>query len=180
VRLWNDCRVGAGHPAGAMRSYRSIGAIRPVGYRLFRCRVQAVTKAPCGVAVESTDAGWTSPTRTSRGTGRQVETTMKNLNAVAKFPEVTGAVLSDASGALIDSVGAIDGEAAGAINSFYSQSLRQVGEMLGLGALQKVTLSGPSKAAIVTVQDDEVLAVYVDPTKPLGPIEKKLETALSR
>jgi predicted regulator of Ras-like GTPase activity (Roadblock/LC7/MglB family) len=105
---------------------------------------------------------------------------MKNFNMIAKFPEVIGAVLSDSSGALLDSVGSLDGEVEGAVYSFSSKALNQAGEMLGLGNLQKATITGPSKACIVSVQDDEVLGVYVDPSKPISVMEKKLETAIQR
>ena len=105
---------------------------------------------------------------------------MKNFNLVAKFPEVVGAVLSDSSGTLLDSVGALDGEVAGAVNSFSAKALLQAGELLGLGMLQKATITGTSKNCIITIDDDEVLGVYVDPSKPLGAIEKKLETVLQR
>ncbi len=105
---------------------------------------------------------------------------MKNFNMIAKFPEVIGAVLSDSSGALVDCVGAFDGEVAGAVHSFSSKALSQAGETLGLGALQKAVITGPGKVCIVSIHDDEVLGVYVDPSKPLGTVEKKLETAIQK
>jgi len=78
---------------------------------------------------------------------------MKDLNVIAKFPEVIGAVLSDLSGALIDSVGSVDGEAASAVHSFSLNSLCQAGELLGLGNFQRCSIVGPLSAVEKKLQD---------------------------
>jgi len=105
---------------------------------------------------------------------------MKDLTVIAKFPEVVGAVLSDLSGALIDSVGNVDGEAASAVHSFSLNSLRQAGDLLGLGTFQRCSIVGPGKACVITIEDGAVLGVYVDPSKPLAAVEKKLQDSLQK
>src|SRR5688572_6800722 len=103
---------------------------------------------------------------------------MKDFNVIAKFPEVLGAVLSDPAGALLESFGDVDGESAGAVHAYSLLGLSQVGEMLGLGALERIAVTGPSKACLITVQGDAVLGVYVHPARPLAGIEKKLQDLL--
>lgn len=105
---------------------------------------------------------------------------MKDFNVIAKFPEVQGAVLSDPTGALLDVVGNIDGEVAGAVNAYSIRSLGQAGELLGLGGIQRASIVGPTKSVVITLQDEEILGVYVDPDKPLAAIEKKLNDAPKR
>lgn len=105
---------------------------------------------------------------------------MKELNVIAKFPEVQGAVLSDMSGALIDSVGNFDGEAAGAVHSFALSSLCQAGEVLGLGHFQRCSIVGPGKGCVITIEDGAVLGVYVDPNKPLSAVEKRIQDTLRK
>jgi len=105
---------------------------------------------------------------------------MKDLSVIAKFPEVVGAVLSDLSGALIDSVGKVDGEAASAVHSFSLSSLCQAGDLLGLGSFQRCTIVGPGKSCVLTIEDGAVLGVYVDPSKPLSVVEKKLQDILQK
>jgi predicted regulator of Ras-like GTPase activity (Roadblock/LC7/MglB family) len=97
---------------------------------------------------------------------------------VARFPEVTAFVVSDASGALIESTGDIDGESAGAIIAVAIRSLNAAAEHLGIGALKRASLTGSGFACVMAANDREVFGVYVDPTKPLGPLEKKLDGVL--
>lgn len=106
--------------------------------------------------------------------------TMKNFAQVARLPDVLGATVSDLSGALLESSGAIDGEVAGAIHAYALQSMMQAGETLGLGACQRVTVTGPTKAFLIIACDNEVLGADVDPTKPLNVIEKKILDVLYR
>jgi predicted regulator of Ras-like GTPase activity (Roadblock/LC7/MglB family) len=99
---------------------------------------------------------------------------------IAKFSEVTALVVTDDAGVLLESSGDIDGEAIGAVHAVTIQGLTRCGETLGLGALQRVTVTGPKRACLMAVYDHEVLGIYVDPTKPIGAFEKKLEAALRR
>jgi predicted regulator of Ras-like GTPase activity (Roadblock/LC7/MglB family) len=99
---------------------------------------------------------------------------------IAKFPEVTALVVTDDAGSLLESSGDIDGEALGAVHVVTTQALTRCGNALGLGPLHRVTITGPRRACLIALHDEEVLGVYVDPTKPIGVFEKKLDTALRR
>ena len=99
---------------------------------------------------------------------------------IARFPEVTAMVVTDDAGALLESSGDIDGEALGAVHVVTTQALTRCGNALGLGPLVRVTVSGSRRSCLIAVYDEEVLGVYVDPSKPFGAFEKKLDTALRR
>lgn len=99
---------------------------------------------------------------------------------IAKFPEVAALVVTDDVGSLIESSGDIDGEAIGAVHAVTTQALIRCGDALGLGPLQRVTVTGPQHACLIGIYDREVLGIYVDPTRPIGAFENKLDTALRR
>jgi predicted regulator of Ras-like GTPase activity (Roadblock/LC7/MglB family) len=99
---------------------------------------------------------------------------------IAKFPEVAALVVTDDAGSLLESSGDIDGEALGAVHVVTMQALSRCGNALGLGVLHRLTVTGPKRSCLIAVYDQEVLGVYIDPTKPIGAFEKKLETALRR
>jgi len=99
---------------------------------------------------------------------------------IAKFPEVTALVVTDDAGSLLESSGDIDSEAIGAVHVVTMQALSRCGSALGLGVLEKLTVTGGAHACLIAVYDDEVLGIYVDPTKPIGAFEKKLESTLQR
>ncbi|HEY5961850.1 MAG TPA: hypothetical protein VIV60_35065 [Polyangiaceae bacterium] len=103
---------------------------------------------------------------------------MKEFSAIAKLPDVIGAVLSDHSGALLEWSGAVDGETAGAVNAFMVRGFSQVGELLGIGTLQRVSIVGATRASVVTVQGDTILGAYTDPSKPIVNIERRLQETL--
>jgi predicted regulator of Ras-like GTPase activity (Roadblock/LC7/MglB family) len=89
-------------------------------------------------------------------------------------------VLSDPAGALLDAFGSVDGEAAGAVHAYSVVALTQAGELLGLGAFERAVIAGRGASCLLSVEGDAVLGVYVDPTKPLPMLEKKLRDALQR
>ncbi|HEX3758221.1 MAG TPA: roadblock/LC7 domain-containing protein [Kofleriaceae bacterium] len=99
---------------------------------------------------------------------------------IARLPEVTALVVTDRVGALLEYTGEIDGEALGAVHMVTAQALMRCGNSLGLGPLHRITISSPRHPCLIAVHDDDVLAVYVDPSKPLGAFERKLEAALRR
>jgi len=99
---------------------------------------------------------------------------------LAKFPEVTAFVVTDEAGSLLESSGDIDAETLGAVHVVMMQALKRCGNALGLGQLQRITVTGPHRACLITPYEQEVLGVYTDPTKPLSAFEKKLETVLKR
>lgn len=105
---------------------------------------------------------------------------MKEFSAIAKLPDVIGAVLSDYSGALLEWSGAIDGETAGAVNAFMVRSFMQAGDVLGIGRLQRVTIVGPTKACVVAIHGDTILGTYTDPTKPIASLERRLQESLPK
>jgi predicted regulator of Ras-like GTPase activity (Roadblock/LC7/MglB family) len=97
---------------------------------------------------------------------------------IAKSPEVVATVVTDRSGMLLDSTGDVDGESVGAVNAVSAEALGKAGETLGLGPLQRCAITGPKKACVITINDDEIVGFYVDPGKPIGAFEKKLEGVL--
>jgi predicted regulator of Ras-like GTPase activity (Roadblock/LC7/MglB family) len=99
---------------------------------------------------------------------------------IAKFPEVTALVVTDEAGSLLESSGDIDGESLGAVHVVAIQSLLRCGNALGLGQFLRVTVTGPRRACVITTYDRDVLGIYIDPSKPIGAFEKKLDTALRR
>lgn len=109
---------------------------------------------------------------------------MSNLPQIAKtlgkFPEVTAYVVTDDAGSLLDASGDVDAEALGAVHVVALHALDRCGASLGLGDLDRLTITAAKRAVVVTSQDEDVLGVYLDPQKPLGAFEKKLETVLKR
>lgn len=105
------------------------------------------------------------------------------LNAksqVARLPEVTALVVSDISGALVDMMGEVDGESMAAIVAVAVRSLNAIGEQLGIGTLKRASLTGTGLACVLAVNDQELFGIYVDPAKPLGAFEKRLDGFLHR
>jgi predicted regulator of Ras-like GTPase activity (Roadblock/LC7/MglB family) len=105
---------------------------------------------------------------------------MKEFSAIAKLPDVIGAVLSDHSGALLEWSGAVDGETAGAVHAFAVRSFSQAGDSLGVGAFQRVSIVGPTKACVITLHGDTILGTYTDPAKPIANVEKRLQDSLPK
>ena len=99
---------------------------------------------------------------------------------LGRLPEVTALVISDRSGALVEATGDVDGEAAGAVYTVAAESLGRAGEELGLGPLVRALIVGPTAACIVVVQDEGVVAIQVDPRKPIAALEKKLDGVFRR
>lgn len=105
---------------------------------------------------------------------------MRDLSRIAEIPGVLSALLSDSSGALLESARTADGEGAGAIFAYSSQSLVSAGEQLGLGDFRRATVGGPGKTCIIGMWEGAVLGIFVDPSKPLAEIERKLDIVLQR
>jgi predicted regulator of Ras-like GTPase activity (Roadblock/LC7/MglB family) len=98
---------------------------------------------------------------------------------ISRLPEVLAMVVTDRAGNLIESSGDLDAEAAAAVYAVAVEALARTGEMLGLGAFDRAALTGAT-ACIVAADEQGLLAIQVDPRRPLGPIEKRLETLLRR
>ena len=105
---------------------------------------------------------------------------MKNLNAITKYPEVLGVAVSDMSGALLECAGHIDGEMEGAVHAFTARALGEAGELLGLSAFERASVTCVKAACLIAAIDGEVVGVNVDPTKPFGISEKKILDVLLR
>ena len=105
---------------------------------------------------------------------------MKQFSTIAQIPEATGAVISDASGTLLDCAGSVDGESAGAVNAFCVEVLGKVGEMLGLATFHSAVIVGTQIACAISTPDNVVLCVYFDPARPTALIEKKIQDIVQR
>jgi predicted regulator of Ras-like GTPase activity (Roadblock/LC7/MglB family) len=112
--------------------------------------------------------------------GRVIDLPHIAKTQIAKFPEVTALVVTDDVGSLLESSGDLDCEALGAVHVVTMQALTRCGNGLGLGSLQRATVTGPRRACLIAIYEQQVLGVYVDSTKPIGSFEKKLETVLRR
>jgi predicted regulator of Ras-like GTPase activity (Roadblock/LC7/MglB family) len=110
---------------------------------------------------------------------------MSKLAHVAKtqlvtLPEVTALVVTDDAGSLLEASGDIDGEALGAVNAVTMQAIVRCGNALGLGLLERITVTGGKRTCLIAIYEHEVLGIYLDPTKPTAAFEQKLEAALPR
>jgi predicted regulator of Ras-like GTPase activity (Roadblock/LC7/MglB family) len=99
---------------------------------------------------------------------------------IAKFPEVLALVVTDDAGALLEASGDIDGEALGAVHAVTVQAITRCGNALGLGMLERITVTGGKRTCLIAIYDHCVLGVFIDPTKPIAAFEKKLEAVLPR
>jgi predicted regulator of Ras-like GTPase activity (Roadblock/LC7/MglB family) len=99
---------------------------------------------------------------------------------IARFPEVTAFVVTDPSGALIEVTGDVDGESVGAVVAVAVRALNTAAESLGIGTLKRASLTGSGFTCLMAATDQELFGIYADPTKPLGPLEKKLEGILAQ
>jgi len=102
---------------------------------------------------------------------------MAQLEMIAKFQGVKGAVLGDLDGAFLDAVREPNGESIAAEMGFLSASLLEVGESLGLGTLGTVALAGAAHASLVVVRGQQVITARVEPVKALPLVEKSVENS---
>jgi len=99
---------------------------------------------------------------------------------VVRSAEVSAMVVTDRTGVLIESSGEIDGETAGAVYAVAAGDLDRLGEQLGLGPFQRASITGPTSACIVAIHEDGVMAMQLDPRKPIAAMERKLDGVLRR
>lgn len=100
------------------------------------------------------------------------------LSLFVGIREIKKSVVGDFMGALLESLGESDGESVAAVMGFTANNFGQAGETLGLGALQRVSVSGKKNSCIVTILDNMIVTAYFDPTIAVATIEKKIDTAL--
>ena len=99
---------------------------------------------------------------------------------IAQLPEVLAIVVTDDAGALLESSGELDSEALGAVQVVAMQAITRCGNALGLGTLERITVTGGQRTCVLAIRDREVLGVYLTPQGPIGAFESKLEAALRR
>jgi predicted regulator of Ras-like GTPase activity (Roadblock/LC7/MglB family) len=99
---------------------------------------------------------------------------------ICRMPEVTALVMTDRSGTLVEASGDIDAEAAGAVYTVAAEAFERLGDQLGLGPFDRAAVTGVGSACIVALTEQGVVGIQVDPKKPIGAIERKLETLLRR
>jgi hypothetical protein len=105
---------------------------------------------------------------------------MFNFAAAMALPDVRSAVHGDTSGAHMESINEPDGESIAAVAGFTIGKLVETGGHLGLGSIQRVSSSSKTRAFALFVYGESVVTVHVDHTKPIGPIEKKIDDHLQR
>lgn len=105
---------------------------------------------------------------------------MKQFSSIAQLPGVTGAVMSDPSGATLDCAGSVDAEAAGAVNAFGVEILGKAGEALGLGTFKQAVILGSRVACALSTPEGVVLGVYFDPSRPVAMMEKAISDLVQR
>jgi hypothetical protein len=96
------------------------------------------------------------------------------LASIGIIPGVQSAVLGDASGALLDAVKTADGEARAAEAGFLVAAVAEVGEPLGLGALQRVVLAGQAGGSVLLLRGGRLLAARIEPARAIPAAERQL------
>src|SRR5216110_46177 len=90
---------------------------------------------------------------------------------------VVGVVLGTPSGELRTVAGSfVDGEATAECAASLTEELSKIGAALGLGELGVASLKSLTAARVFARQSDSVLAIELDPKRPLGELENKLRT----
>ncbi len=100
---------------------------------------------------------------------------MNDLALIARIPNVTGAVLGDVTGVFHDAIREADGEAVAAVTGFITTSLGEASEQLGLGALVRASVAGPTRACILAVRGGTVVTIGVQPAGALPAVERALD-----
>jgi predicted regulator of Ras-like GTPase activity (Roadblock/LC7/MglB family) len=103
---------------------------------------------------------------------------MSALSTIAQLPAVRGAVLGDLTGVFLDAVREPDGETIAAVMGFVASALVQAGDLLGLGTLRRIAVSGETRASLVVLDGKHVLSAQVEPPRSLTAVEKHVETSI--
>jgi hypothetical protein len=101
---------------------------------------------------------------------------MADLEQVARLPGVGAVVRSDLEGTLLDVAREPDGEAVAAVMGFVAGALRETGETLGLGRLERLLVSGSRRASLMTVRPGTLVTAFVEPPQLASAVEKSLDT----
>jgi predicted regulator of Ras-like GTPase activity (Roadblock/LC7/MglB family) len=102
---------------------------------------------------------------------------MSELTYIADLPDVSGAVLGDLAGSFLEAVREREGEAIAAVTGFVASAMVHAGDELGLGALRRLTVSGPAGGCVVAVEGDRVVIARVTAVKSIPVVERFLDGA---
>ena len=90
---------------------------------------------------------------------------------------VVGVVLGTADGELRAVIGSVlNGDACAAAVAAVTLELAAIGTVVGLGVLGVASVMAPTAARVLARQAGAVLAIELDPKRPLGELETKLRT----
>jgi predicted regulator of Ras-like GTPase activity (Roadblock/LC7/MglB family) len=90
---------------------------------------------------------------------------------------VVGVILGTADGELRAVVGSVaDGNTGAAVTASLTEALNHIGTLLGLGELGVASIKGSTAARVFARQAGSVVAIELDPKRPLGDLEVKLRT----
>jgi hypothetical protein len=90
---------------------------------------------------------------------------------------VVGVALGTAGGQLRAVVGSVaNGEASAAVAAALTAELSKLGALLGLGELGVASLKAPTAARVFARQGGAAVVIELDPKRPLGELEGKLQT----
>ncbi|HET7505216.1 MAG TPA: hypothetical protein VFK02_29560, partial [Kofleriaceae bacterium] len=96
---------------------------------------------------------------------------------VRETPGVFGVVVGTWAGELTSMAGSfVDGDTTAAASAGLLSELATVGELLGLGELGVASVKAPSAARVFARQAGTIVALELDPKRPLGELETKLRT----
>lgn len=102
------------------------------------------------------------------------------LTDIARVPDVRSALVCDPAGALLSSVREHDGESAAAVTGFLVSTLGQIGDELGLGPFQRMSVAGQGRATLVLALRSTILAAVIEPAAALPAAEQAIDTLLQR
>ena len=90
---------------------------------------------------------------------------------------VVGVVLGTADGELRAVVGSVgDSNTAAAVAAALASGLQHIGSLLGLGGLAVASIKAASAARVLAQQAGAVVMIELDPKRPLGELEVRLQT----
>jgi hypothetical protein len=101
---------------------------------------------------------------------------MSDLEQVSRLVGVSGVVHSDLEGTLLEMSREPNGEAVAAVMGFVANALLDSGETLGLGTLERLSLTGSRRACLMVLRSQTLITAYVEPPQLAGAVEKSLDS----
>ncbi len=108
---------------------------------------------------------------------------MRNPEQLARLtlvPELTGAAITDASGAVIDLAGEIDGDTLCAVVAQAVGHIEAATAMLALGTLEDWTASGKKEGLYVNHEDEQMVVALGKATPNPDAVIKKMAAAAKK